>query len=492
MKKIATLTALSTFAATLLGVGLVAISTYTLIEKLVNRHLQNEKAHALVIAKQAVVLPLWNYDEVYIQEVLNSFIDESMETVIAARIISTDGIHEYRATARNYQKYSLQSLPNQKNIELLTSSIVYRGRNLGAIEVYYSSDQFATAFRNLGGVIFIITISMGIAVASGMTYFLRKWITFPLFEIARDAKSVGLGNYNIKFKTDYVGELNVVTESFNETINAIKERDQKLHEHNLSLEELVEKRTKERDQEQLRSFQASRLASLGEMAGAIAHEVNNPLTIIQGQSTLLKSSLRKIKADDLALKAEKIHDTCERIAKIIKGLKSFSRDGTNDQPVITTVDIFVEDLTSLCLNRASEKNISLKFEFTSGAMIYGNMTQLGQVLINLINNSIDAVEILNEKWVVAKFESSEKEMKIAVTDSGLGINENILDKIMNPFFTTKELGKGTGLGLSISHGIIARHNGDFYYNRHFAHTQFIIILPQAPKNLVNTNETFKI
>ena len=102
MKKISTLTAFSTFVATLLGVGLVAISTYGLIEKLVNRHLQNEKEHALVIAKQAVVLPLWNYDEVYIQEVLNSFLDEKMETVIAARIISTDGIHEYRATAQKY------------------------------------------------------------------------------------------------------------------------------------------------------------------------------------------------------------------------------------------------------------------------------------------------------------------------------------------------------------------------------------------------------
>lgn len=480
MKKLSTITAIVTFIATLIGVGFVAISTYSLIERLVNRHLQNEKEHALVIARQAVVLPLWNYDEVYIQEVLNSFLDEKLDTVIGARIISADKMHQYSATSINYQHKNLDELVKNNEVDLMRSSMVYRGRNLGVIEVFYSTAQFSTAFRNLGGVIFIIAISMGIAVASIMTYMLRKWITVPLFEIARDAGKVGHGDYNVKFKTDYFGELNVVTEAFNETINAIQDRDQKLHEHNSLLEELVQKRTSERDLEQLKSFQASRLASLGEMAGAIAHEINNPLTIIQGHSTLLKLSLNKINAPDLVLKAEKIHETGERIAKIIKGLKSFSRDGSFDPPSLSTIDNFVEDLANLCLNRANEKNIELNFKYTAGDLLYGNMTQLGQVLINLINNSIDAVESLDEKWIVVKFETIHDKTRITVTDSGKGIDVSILDKIMNPFFTTKELGKGTGLGLSISHGIIARHQGDFFYNSQSRNTQFIILLAKTP------------
>lgn len=481
MKKLSPFAAFVTFFATLIGVGLVAASTYTLTKRLVNRHLQNEKAHALVIARQAVVLPLWNYDEVYIQEVLNSFLDEKLDTVIAARIVAADGLHRYHATSENFQDKNLLELVKLKEIDLLTSPILYRGRNLGSIEVYYSTAQFTAAFRHLGGLIFIITITMGIAVASIMTFILRKWIISPLFEIARDAGKVGLGDYNIKFKTDYFGELNVVTESFNETINAIKERDKKLNEHNSLLEELVEKRTKERDQEQLKSFQASRLASLGEMAGAIAHEINNPLTIIQGHSTLLRLSLNKIDAVELALKAHKIHETSERIAKIIKGLKSFSRDGSNDKPVTSTIDNFIEDLTNLCLNRANEKKITLKFNYTPNEIMFGNMTQLGQVLINLINNSIDAVELLEDKWITVAFDSHHDYTRIIITDSGEGIDKNILDKIMNPFFTTKELGKGTGLGLSISHGIIARHNGDFFYNQQSLNTQFIILLPNPQK-----------
>ncbi|MFA6238353.1 MAG: ATP-binding protein [Bacteriovorax sp.] len=484
MKKLSTLTAFSTFAATLIGVGLVAISTYTLIERLVDRHLENEQEHALVIAKQAIVLPLWNYDEVYIQEILNSFLDEKLDTVIAAKIVSEDKLHAYSATSKNYQNQNLDELVKQNRLNQLSSQIVYRGHNLGQIKVYYSTAQFSTAFRNLGGVIFVITIVMGIIFASIMTYLLRKWITSPLYEISRDAGKVELGDYKIKFKTDYVGELNVVTESFNQTINAIQERDKKLIEHNLQLENLVEKRTKERDQEQLKSFQASRLAALGEMAGAIAHEINNPLTIIQGHSTLLKLALQKNNSSELVQKAEKIHDTSERIAKIIKGLKSFSRDGTFDPPAESSVESFIEDLTFLCLNRANEKQIKINFNYTPGDLIYGNMTQLGQVLINLINNSIDAVENLDEKWIVVKSERSNNRTRITVTDSGLGIDESILDKIMNPFFTTKELGKGTGLGLSISHGIVTNHEGEFFYNTHSKNTQFVILLPNAPETML--------
>jgi C4-dicarboxylate-specific signal transduction histidine kinase len=480
MKKLSTLTAIATFVATLIGVGFVAISTYSLIERLVNNHLQNEKAHALVIAKQAIVLPLWNYDEVYIQEVLNSFLDEKLDTVVAAKVISSDLLHTYQVVSKSYRDKNLHEMVQQKEIDILKDTITYRGRNLGQIEVYYSTAQFSNAFRNLGGVIFIITISMGIAVASGMIYFLRRWLTHPLFEIATDAGRVGHGDHTVQFKTDYVGELNVVTAAFNETLEAIRERDHQLHEQNSQLEELVDKRTKERDQEQLKSFQASRLASLGEMAGAIAHEINNPLTIIQGHSTLLKSSLLRTNQPELAQKAEKIHETSERIAKIIKGLKAFSRDGTGDPAEVSNIETFVEDLTSLCMNRANEKQIALKFVFHPEEKIFANITQLGQVLINLINNSIDAVEFLDEKWIEVKFETLNNTSRITVTDSGPGINANILDKIMNPFFTTKELGKGTGLGLSISHGIIARHGGDIFYNRDSKNTQFVILLPKAP------------
>lgn len=478
MKKLSTLTIIVTFVATLVGVGLIAISTYGLIEHQVKKHLQNEKAHALIVAKQAIVLPLWNYDEVYIQEVLNSLLDEQGDTVVAVKIISTNNLHHYQAISRNYKNKNLQELISKKEVDYLTDTVNYRGRDLGKIEVYYSAVQFATAFKNLGNVIFVITLCMGIAVASVVTFGLRRWLTYPLFEIATDAKKVGQGDYSVKFKTDYVGELNVVTEAFNETIKAIQARDQMFHEQNNRLEELVEKRTRERDLEQLKSFQASRLASLGEMAGAIAHEINNPLSIIKGYSAVLKTSLHKANNPELAENAEKIYSTSERIAKIVKGLKVFSRDGTNDPASLGKIELFVEDLTGLCMNRASQKEIPLKFHYNLDEEIYSNMTHLGQVLINLINNSIDAVEFLDEKWIEVKFETHSSFSRITITDSGRGIDENIQDKIMIPFFTTKEMGKGTGLGLSVSHGIISRNGGDIYYNRDAENTQFVILLPR--------------
>ena len=104
-------------------------------------------------------------------------------------------------------------------------------------------------------------------------------------------------------------------------------------------------------------------------------------------------------------------------------------------------------------------------------------TQISQVLVSLINNSLDATRDLPEKWIEIQMEDQNGKIRITVTDSGNGIPEGIANKIMNPFFTTKEIGKGTGLGLSISKGIIENHGGTITLNTASPHTQFIIELP---------------
>ena len=96
-----------------------------------------------------------------------------------------------------------------------------------------------------------------------------------------------------------------------------------------------------------------------------------------------------------------------------------------------------------------------------------------------LNNSLDALFILPEKWVKIRVESKKDLVIIHVIDSGLGIKEEIAEQMMIPFFTTKEIGKGTGLGLSISKGIVEAHNGKFYYQRENGHTSFVIELKKV-------------
>lgn len=475
MKKISTFTTVATFASTILGVGLIAIVSYFVIYELQNDYLRKEKKNALEIAQKALILPVWNYDEIYIQEILNSFIDE--QTVLAIKVTALDNGKVFWARAPKVTDQKLSQLPY---LDVLKNKINYRGRELAEMEIYYSTAHFFESFHQLGALILLATFLMAVGLASLMNHFIKKWITAPLNEIAVHAKMAGEGNYDLSFKTDYKGELNIVTEAFNETLTAIKKRDHLLLQQNMLLEDLVEKRTRERDQERLKSFQASRLASLGEMAGAIAHEINNPLTIIQNYSRIITRSLHEGQLD-LALKSQRIHHMSERIAKIIKGLRAFSRDGKNDDHQNYPVEKLVDDLACLCSSRAKDLNIDLQFSYNPDDTIYVNVTQIGQVIINLINNSIDAIEDNSVKWIRVRIESDHGKAKIYVTDSGNGISAELQDKIMDPFFTTKAMGKGTGLGLSISQRIVTEHGGELSYNQYAPTTEFIINLPNQPQ-----------
>lgn len=227
------------------------------------------------------------------------------------------------------------------------------------------------------------------------------------------------------------------------------------------------------------SIQSARLASLGEVSGGIAHEINNPLAVIQGKSMQLLKLIRagKFTEEKGIQQLDKVVSETERIAKIIRGLRSISRDGANDPFVPVEIKTIVTDVQSLCAERFKHHSVELKVEQPHDLSIECRSVQLAQVLSNLLNNSFDAVGSLPEKWVHVEFESTDDRVRISVTDSGKGIPSHISDKLMQPFFTTKEVGKGTGLGLSISRSIIEDHGGKLWLDRVSVNTRFIIELP---------------
>ncbi len=228
-------------------------------------------------------------------------------------------------------------------------------------------------------------------------------------------------------------------------------------------------------------IQSSKMSSLGEMAGGIAHEINNPLAIISGKAQQLLRSIEhdKFHKEQFLLDLKKIESTVDRIARIIRGLRSFSRNSDSDPMERVPVSRIVDDSLELCKERFKHGSIELSVHCMTDAAVDCRPAQISQVILNLLSNAFDAVSVLPMKWVDLHVETIQGQVQIKVTDSGDGISPDVLNKIMQPFYTTKDPGKGTGLGLSISKGIAEEHQGELRYDSDSKNTRFVLVLPVA-------------
>ena len=225
---------------------------------------------------------------------------------------------------------------------------------------------------------------------------------------------------------------------------------------------------------------SSRLSSLGEMASGVAHEINNPLTIIMSRAQRIESLLTLDHPDQkmLITQTEQIVKTAHRIAKIIKGLQSFARETTGEPFQVVPIKEVILNTMELCKERFSKHDILLEYpqEINDNWRFWGREEQISQVLMNLLNNAYDAIQDVKEKWVKIEINQINSKLIISVTDSGHGIADHVEAKMFSPFYTTKEVGKGTGLGLSISKGIVERHGGVLYFDKTAKNTRFVLEL----------------
>lgn len=235
-------------------------------------------------------------------------------------------------------------------------------------------------------------------------------------------------------------------------------------------------------QQKIAIEESSRLAALGQFASGIAHEINNPITIILGRVFMLKAALAEKKTIDIEIchsSLLNIEETALRIKKIINGLRSFSRDSKEDPKKNSNIGLIVRDTLELCSEKFRLSEVSISVDIHGELFAVCNDVQISQVLMNLFNNSYDAISNLKEKWIKIDVKSVEGMIQITFTDSGLGIQEQIAKSMFSPFFTTKEAGHGTGLGLSICVGILQKHDGTFIYNKPHPNTQFVLKFPEA-------------
>ena len=239
--------------------------------------------------------------------------------------------------------------------------------------------------------------------------------------------------------------------------------------------------------EREKAINRSKMATIGEMASGIAHEINNPLSVIVGYCEEMQHLAQdsKIKLEDLQEEikyfSEKMISHSFRMSKIIKGLKNIARSSDSDPMEFYSLDAIMEDVLGVCQQKFHERAIELKKdEIPPSLKIKCRPSEIGQVLLNLVSNACDAVGELEDKKRLIKINFSDFQdyVELAIADSGEGIPEEIRKKIFVPFYTTKKFGKGTGLGLSLSRKIILSHNGDLYLDNLDQGTKFCVRLPK--------------
>lgn len=221
----------------------------------------------------------------------------------------------------------------------------------------------------------------------------------------------------------------------------------------------------------------SKFSALGEMAAGIAHEINNPLGLITTRANFLRNHILRNSAekDFIVRNLDQIEETTQRMATIINSLRSFSRDNRKEPLKRVLPGEIIDDTMAYCRDRFRLSSIQLIIDPYPEVTIVCRPIQISQVLLNLMNNSFDAIVGSESPWVHICFEMLDKTIRIKVIDSGNGIPESVRKKMMEPFFTTKEMG-GTGIGLSISRGIIEDHRGRLYYDDTSTNTTFVVEL----------------
>ena len=243
--------------------------------------------------------------------------------------------------------------------------------------------------------------------------------------------------------------------------------------------QFIEKERRLKEQE-ARIIQASKLSALGEMAGGIAHEINNPLAIIGTMAYVIRETLENnetIDNGDIVRKVKRIEETVERISKIVRGLRLISRDASEDPAETVDVRDIVADVLSTCQEKMKARGVRIDVDCQSYP-IQGKRIQLAQVLLNLISNSFYVAKDHADGWIKIETKDLTSSLRIYVIDSGQGIEPQVLQKLFQPFFTTKPLGEGTGLGMSISKQIVRDHKGQLNYELRDGHTSFYIELPK--------------
>jgi PAS domain S-box-containing protein len=295
---------------------------------------------------------------------------------------------------------------------------------------------------------------------------MRSFLGVPLKYNLESIAMIGLANRKGGYSESDTTELNPFFEAIGEMI------------HTLQLNENLES-------QKLISAHQSKLASVGQLAAGVGHEINNPLAIIQGQLEMMRRHFEKNDLLDNTIEERliKSHRNIDRISQIVKGLRAFTHFDNLVQESFN-LSQQVNETVNMLRELYHPDHIEIRATIEEEVWLFGNPGRFQQVLINILNNARDAIKTMKQPQIQVELQKRNQHIEIIIQDNGPGIAPDIRQKIFDPFFTTKEVNEGTGIGLSIVHSILEEHKGKIQLDDQVKiGCRFIIELPISQKEI---------
>lgn len=330
---------------------------------------------------------------------------------------------------------------------------------------------------SLAGLLVIILIS---------ALFVWRFVQVPVAALKKGTEKLAKGElgYQIDWRSqDELGDLAI---SFNGMSRQIQEARREITRWNETLEERVEVKTAELGQAHDQMMQAEKMASLGKMAAVVAHEINNPLSAILTYTKLIRRWIQSApvvpaRKDEMCESLQLIESESRRCGELVKNLLSFARASHVNMQQVQPNEI-VRTCIQLVRYRLELGNINLQLDLGDVPEIYADGGQVEQLLLAMIMNAIDAMLHGGNLFIGTASVVDGAAVRIVIRDDGVGIPEEVLSRLFEPFVTTKESGKGVGLGLAISKTIVERHGGRIDVDSAVGRgTAFTITLPALGK-----------
>jgi len=386
----------------------------------------------------------------------------------------------YHYLKSNDRTEAVLRLRNMKILENKISNEFAGLNSLQANKLRLAQNQLNETVRTTNVAIYGLATFLLVALLA-FTVLLRRRVLQPLRSLLEATNQIRQGDFSARAPSERQDELGQLAHGFNFMAAS-------LAESYAGLEQKVEERTQQLQDLQHQLIQSAKMSAVGRMLSGMAHELNNPLALIMGNTELAKRRLVAAGGSSKEIELmEHLHEQGDRCRKIVANLLQFARQEPPRLEVVKLNDV-VEQALQLREYELKTRNIELIREFDPGNPIFSaDPNKIVQVVLNLLNNAHDAISEAGKSgkiWI--RTSAAGGQVRLEFSDNGTGLSEP--ERVFDPFYTTKEIGHGTGLGLSVCYGIVEEHHGTIQAGNWEHGARFTIVLPTGQPNQINQVE----